>query len=66
MDNKIVCATKPSKHWVVAKSYRKAIQTIITELGYQAYWMSNTGLVREEIIQGHYPLSNYLFTKHME
>jgi hypothetical protein len=45
---------------------RKAIQPIINELGYQAYWMSNTGLVREEIIQGNYPLSNYLFTKHME
>jgi FkbM family methyltransferase len=58
----IICEVLPDEGMGYREANRKAIQTIVTELGYQAYWMSNTGLVREEIIQGHYPLANYLLT----
>lgn len=41
---------------------REAIQDILTEFRYKFYWISEHGLVKEGVIQGHYPLSNYLFT----
>ncbi len=45
---------------------RETIEGIATNLGYVAYWISGHGLVREDIIQAHYPFSNYLFTTYLD
>ncbi len=60
----IICEVLPDEtHTIdIRIANREAIQEILSELMYTAYWISNKGLVREDVIQGHYPFPNYLFT----
>ena len=60
----IICEVLPDEtHTIDLRiANREAIQDILCQFGYISYWISNQGLVKEDVIQGHYPLSNYLFT----
>ena len=62
----IICEVIPDSDGTYNYEYRtanrEAVMDIMGKLGYSFYWISDCGLVKENILKGHYPLSNYLFT----
>ncbi len=64
----IICEVLPDEtHTIdIRIANREAIQEILTDLGYKFYWISAHGLVKEDVIQGHFPLVNYLSTTHFD
>lgn len=61
----IICEVLPDENMGYRIANRNAIQDILTEFGYNAYWISDQGLIKEDVVEGHYPFSNYLFTTHL-
>ena len=59
----IICEVLPDENHDYRIANRKTIQNVISEIGYLSYWISDHGLVKDDAIEGHFPFSNYLFTK---
>ena len=59
----IICEVLPDEGLGYRNANRKLVHSIISRAGYSSYWISGHGLVQEDEIKGHYPLSNYLFAK---
>ena len=66
----IICEVIPDSDGTYNYEYRTAnredIMDILGKLGYSFYWFSDCGLKKENILKGHYPLSNYLFTTRLD
>lgn len=60
----IICEVLPPETHTkdIRNANMEVIQKILSEFGYEFYWISDKGLVKEDVLQGHFPLSNYLFT----